>query len=358
MRKDSPAEIAGFRKGDKITKIDGQPAGEPMRLAGRCYENAGKPTTFEVERPTAGGKPATIRLTVTPDETAPYRREVQANEPVDVPSLGICYPIDPKIVEVVPDSPAAKAGLKPGDVISTLTLKVAEPPSRGGILARILAWFGFTDKKDGGKPKTVDFEYKFSDKSASWWGAFIRVQDRQYHDISLTVNNASKGVSVMPRVDPKWFYTVRGFEFQGQRRTLPAQPFKQAISSGFHRTVRAVMIVYATFRSLFQRRVSIKHLGGPIMIFRMGYSAAGTSFPVLVFFLGFLSVNLAVLNFLPIPPLDGGQLVFLIAEKVRGRPLPESAVAAGQWVGLIFVLCLMVFVTGQDIYRWVTGWLY
>ena len=71
----------------------------------------------------------------------------------------------------------------------------------------------------------------------------------------------------------------------------------------------------------------------------------------MVFFLGILSVNLAVLNFLPIPPLDGGQMVFLIAEKVRGRPLPDSAVIAGTYFGLILVLCLMVFVTYQDIFR-------
>jgi regulator of sigma E protease len=74
----------------------------------------------------------------------------------------------------------------------------------------------------------------------------------------------------------------------------------------------------------------------------------------LILFLGFLSVNLAVLNFLPIPPLDGGQMVFLIAEKVRGRPLPDSALLAGTYFGLFLVLCLMVFVTYQDIFRLVT----
>ena len=67
-----------------------------------------------------------------------------------------------------------------------------------------------------------------------------------------------------------------------------------------------------------------------------------------------MSINLAVLNFLPIPPLDGGQMVFLIAEKVRGRPLPDSALIAGTYVGLVLVLCLMVFVLFQDIARYFT----
>ena len=87
----------------------------------------------------------------------------------------------------------------------------------------------------------------------------------------------------------------------------------------------------------------------------MAYSAAGSGFTDLIYFLGILSINLAVLNFLPIPPLDGGQMVFLIAEKVRGRPLPESALIAGTYLGLFLVLCLMVFVTYQDIFRLVTG---
>ena len=71
----------------------------------------------------------------------------------------------------------------------------------------------------------------------------------------------------------------------------------------------------------------------------------------LIHFLGILSINLAVLNFLPIPPLDGGQMVFLLAEKVRGRPLPDSALIAGTYAGLLFVLGLMAFVIFQDVSR-------
>ena len=86
------------------------------------------------------------------------------------------------------------------------------------------------------------------------------------------------------------------------------------------------------------------HLAGRLRVARLGLT-------YLIHFLGILSINLAVLNFLPIPPLDGGQMVFLIAEKVRGRPLPESALVAGTYLGLFLVLGLMVFVTFQDIFR-------
>ncbi len=62
-------------------------------------------------------------------------------------------------------------------------------------------------------------------------------------------------------------------------------------------------------------------------------------------------MNLAVLNFLPIPPLDGGQFCFLVAEKVKGSPLPEAALNKITIAGVVFVLGLIVFINGRDIYK-------
>ena len=76
----------------------------------------------------------------------------------------------------------------------------------------------------------------------------------------------------------------------------------------------------------------------------------------LIRFLGILSINLAVINFLPVPPLDGGQMLFLIAEKVRGRPLPDSALSAGIVVGLVLVVCLMICVLFQDVLWSIENW--
>lgn len=96
-------------------------------------------------------------------------------------------------------------------------------------------------------------------------------------------------------------------------------------------------------------------IGGPLTIADSASHEARAGLVSFLRFLGILSVNLAVINFLPIPPLDGGQMVFLLAEKLRGRPLPEKAMNLGTIVGLVMVLGLMAFVFYQDIVRYVTG---
>ena len=212
--------------------------------------------TFEVERPTSRRQPQHADLDGDAGRHAPYRKPSvsQENEPVDVPGLGLCYPIEPAIVAVRPDSPAAKAGLKPGDVINSLKLTAVEPRRR---------------RARSPRSESVDLQLQRPlDVAGS--GAFIRLQDRQYQDVELVVNNASKPIKIMPEPIRRWFYPLRGFEFQGQRRILPGQGFTQAIKSGYDRTIQTVMIVYSTFRSLAQRRVSPKHLGGPIMISQDG----------------------------------------------------------------------------------------
>ena len=116
------------------------------------------------------------------------------------------------------------------------------------------------------------------------------------------------------------------------------------------------MGIYAMFRSLAQGRVGPGGVAGPLRIAQVAYDTARSSVTDLIHFLGILSINLAVINFLPIPPLDGGQMLFLAAEKIRGRPLPDSALSAGILIGIFLVICLMVFVTYQDISWYIKNW--
>ena len=128
-------------------------------------------------------------------------------------------------------------------------------------------------------------------------------------------------------------------------------PFPESISVGFLYAGRMINRVVETLRSIIGGRVSAKNLGGPITIFRasMHYSKIGLMRGLL--FLAVISINLAILNILPIPVLDGGWLMFLIIEKIKGSPVSERTLGYMQWSGLVLILGLMVFVLWQDIVR-------
>ncbi|MFO0909552.1 MAG: site-2 protease family protein [Isosphaeraceae bacterium] len=347
VRKDSPAEKAGFRKGDLILKVDGRADFDPMRLPTECYDKAGKPMTFEVERAESGGTKKTITLTVTPDDTPPWTEIAFPNEPLDVPGLGIAYHVRTKIAAVVPSSPAEKAGLKAGDVITALSLPEfpdAVAKRSGGLFSWIGSMMG------GGKPKPPSVE--FEEDSHAWPTTFQRLQSLPRGEVGITVNQSNRPVQLTPVADPTWYHPNRGEQFEILNKRMPPQDMVGSMKRGLQDTVDNILSIYAMFRSLGQGRVSPKNLGGPIMIASVAYSAARSSLTDLVHFLGILSINLAVLNFLPIPPLDGGQMVFLLAEKVRGRPLPDSALIAGTYLGLLLVLGLMAFVMFMDVTRY------
>ena len=342
IRRDSPASAAGFRVGDRIVKVNGDSDFDPIQLPARCFASAGKPMTFDVDRDAGNGKRQTESLTATPDDTPP-RVRVMPGEAVDLAGLGLCFPVRPRVVGVRPGSPAAKAGIKAGDLVNALVL----PPAKStGYLARIKRWFG-RDRAE----RTIEFKKD----DPNWYSVLMDLQSLPIGELELVVNNASEPIKITPAIDQDRLNPARGLQFQVMFQRAPAQDLMSALHSGYQETVDNIVMVYSIFRSLAQMRVSFKQLGGPIMIAGVAYSAASSSFSELIYFLGMLSINLSVLNFLPIPPLDGGQMVFLIAEKVRGRPLPESALIAGTYLGLILVLTLMVFVTYQDIFRIFTG---
>ncbi len=345
VQKGSLADQAGFRKGDRIVKFNGQDDFDPMKLPSLCHQNAGKPVSFEVERTAPDGKHTTHTITVTPDDTPPWTKPIYSNLPLDVSGLGFCYPVTTHIVSVKPGSPAANARLKPGDVINSITLPPRKPaePSKGK-----------TSKGAAQAPRSETI--KFDDASPAWVKAFWMLQYSPLEPVSMVVNNASKPIELTAQADPEWFYPTRGLEFIPLYRKLPPQGVASALRRGWDDTLENILSIYAMIRGLAQGRVGPEGVAGPLRIAQVAYETARSSLTDLIRFLGILSINLAVINFLPIPPLDGGQMLFLAAEKVRGRPLPDSALSAGILIGIFLVFCLMIAVTYQDVTWYIKNW--
>ncbi|MCK4573312.1 MAG: RIP metalloprotease RseP [candidate division Zixibacteria bacterium] len=129
----------------------------------------------------------------------------------------------------------------------------------------------------------------------------------------------------------------------------------ESVGKGF---ISAHVIVWETVKFVKKAvtgQVSAKMIGGPVFIAQQSGREARKGAASLFFFMALLSVNLAVLNILPIPILDGGHLVFLLVEKVRGGPLSLKARGIAQQIGLLLLLAVILMVTYNDIMRLFAG---
>jgi regulator of sigma E protease len=131
---------------------------------------------------------------------------------------------------------------------------------------------------------------------------------------------------------------------------LKAKTLGDAWDMSTNYTRNSAMNIYMTLRSLVTGRVSPRELRGPIGIAQAAVEVADVGFPQLLLFLGFLSINLAVLNFLPIPVLDGGHMVFLMWEAVLRRRPSEKVMIGATYAGMAFLLSLMAFVLFLDVF--------
>jgi regulator of sigma E protease len=123
----------------------------------------------------------------------------------------------------------------------------------------------------------------------------------------------------------------------------------QALGMGLHRTKSSMQRVYLTLMRITQGTVQVRHLNGPIGIAHTGTILADRGVVWLLFFFGLISVNLAVVNFLPIPILDGGQFLFLVYEQFRGKPPPIVVQNVLTLAGLFLIAAMFIVVTYNDV---------
>ncbi len=120
---------------------------------------------------------------------------------------------------------------------------------------------------------------------------------------------------------------------------------------GYRQTKRVMSSTYLTFARLAQGTVKVEHLKGPVGIAHLGTMIADRGFIWLLFFFALVNINLAVVNFLPIPITDGGHMLFLIWEQITGRPVSIAVQNAATLAGLVLIVAVFLFVTYNDISR-------
>lgn len=149
-----------------------------------------------------------------------------------------------------------------------------------------------------------------------------------------------------------WTTQLAAYDFQAEFITLSAggSPVR-AVAMGFKETYKVNINVYLTLDRLIRGSVGVKQLRGPVGIVHIGVKIADRGMMYLIFFLAMISANLAVINFLPLPIVDGGLFIFLIYEKLKGRPPSLAFQNASTIFGLALIGTLFLVVTWNDISR-------
>ena len=132
--------------------------------------------------------------------------------------------------------------------------------------------------------------------------------------------------------------------------TADGNPLR-AVAMGFKETKKVIVMTYLTLDRLIRGSVGVDQIRGPVGIVHIGAKVADRGVTYLVFFLGIISVNLAVINFLPIPIVDGGLFLFLVYEKLKGRPPPLAFQNAATIVGVAMIATVLLVVTWNDLMR-------
>lgn len=137
--------------------------------------------------------------------------------------------------------------------------------------------------------------------------------------------------------------------FEGETTIVKATGPLNAVSLGLSQSRQVMTQTYLTFLRLFQGTVKIQHLKGPVGIAHLGTQVADQGFIWVLFFLGLVSVNLAVINFLPLPIVDGGQFLMLAYEGIRRRPVPVGFQNTVTLAGLVLIGVVFLVVTFHDV---------
>jgi regulator of sigma E protease len=365
VRPESPAAAAGIVVGDLIELVDGKKLGEGASPAEawdaetlsnylRRAAAAGHDVELTVKRGAEGGEEKEAKIRVKPELPTMMNMPGRVpGTPMPANEIGIAYRIQNEVALVPPNSPGA-GKIAPGD--KTLQAKITFPevkdlPTPEPVVVKFVPdepnWFGRLWLKIFGGATTEPERF-------DWPRLLDLVQFvRPDTEVELTVKQGDsepRTVKLAPIVDDSAFIPARGFALKPVERIRKADSFAEQVRYGGDETFDALSMVFRFLKKIGSSQVPVSALGGPVSIAKAaGYSAA-EGIPTLLMFLTMLSANLAVLNLLPIPLLDGGHLVFLAYEGIRGRPANERFVVALHTVGFVFIVSLMLYVLALDLH--------
>ena len=393
---DGPGAVGGLMPGDAIVSINGDPISHWAMFQTRIFTSANRPLDLVVERD--GERKI---LSVIPDPEPSVRG--------DIGIIRVSSRTETVISHIEEGSLAAQTGIQVGDQIESINgKKLHNVPYFGyGVWQASEDWRiekyqalyqSINENQEaltlgirrGDETLTLELPVRWRVKASVQENSIAQNAGIQDGDVLVTLNgtpveNATlyselktmtsqpievglmrdgslKKVTLAAEIQGSeetdtegalfglaWQTTLSGMEFGAKTAPLPDYNFFTGFGKGVEATWLTFTTVGKTLQQLVGGEVSPKHLAGPIgianvtsrMFDRVGFGSV-------LFFIGFISINLCIVNLLPIPIADGGQLLFFAVEKIRGRPMPRRAQDIVQQVCIVLLIALFLYITWFD----------
>lgn len=294
VTKGSPAEKAGLQAGDLILTIDGREMKDWNEIA--------QVIAFNPERE--------IQIEILRDEQRLMKSVIPEKEStLGIGNIGISAYLIPQIGEVLKGSPAEKAGLQSGDLVLAVD---------GG---EIRDWTQLVEN--------------------------IRANQAEYLTFLVKRGNQELSFQIKPYFDPKAGRRLIGISYYTkQRYSLPS-----AVYQGIREAKDTIWLTITAVGKIVSGKLTLRGLAGPVGMVQITGEVARSGWQPFLFFAAFISGNLALVNLLPIPIADGGQILFIGLEAIRRRPLTVHQQVIIQQVAVVFLIALFLLVTYNDLIR-------
>ena len=307
---ESPAALSGLELGDRITRANEEEISTLGELYEILHKTHGRPVTLDVLRDNSAKT-----FIVTPTT------QVNEENPEDPPLYLLGIEDHPPVVgKVMPNTPAMASGLQPDDRI----VQINETP--------IITWSQMTDivRKSAGIPLTMKIERK---------GTPLTVSITPEAHTATSANGETLSIGRI------------GIQISGRGTVLRSASWYLAPWDGLIATWDWCELTVRGIAKLVTGEISSKNIGGPLMIASVSGDHGEQGLGAIMWLIAILSINLGILNLLPIPVLDGGHLFFFACEAILGRPLQERSREIAQQAGIVVLFCLMGFAFWNDINR-------